>query len=249
MTIQVIAHRGASKYAPENTLPAFQLAYELKADGIEIDVHLTKDRIPVIIHDEHTQRTTNGQGYVRDYTFREIKELDAGSWFSDKFIGTKVLALHELLDWIYPKPLFLNIELKNNKYEYNQLESITYELISQYNMIERTCFSTFNPESIKRLRAIDHHTEIAFLTSKNKTNLISFARQLGANAIHIHKRLVKRTLVKQAQNAKMPVRVYTVNKPISLFRISHCYPLTGVITDVPDVAKKYTQFFKYKNTL
>jgi len=246
VAVQVIAHRGASKYAPENTLPAFQLAYDLKADGIEFDVHLTKDRIPIIIHDEEIGRTTNGQGYVRDYTYRELKELDAGSWFSDEFTGTKILSLQELLEWLDSKSLFLNIELKNNKYDYPQLELLTYELIADYQMIERTCFSTFNPESVKRLRAIDSKAEIAYLTSKSRPDLVSFTKQLGANAVHLHKRLVKRNLVRQAQEENLIVRVYTVNKPLSLIRYSRFCQVNGIITDVPDLAKTYAGRLKWK---
>ncbi|MDC1541872.1 glycerophosphodiester phosphodiesterase [Candidatus Pseudothioglobus singularis] len=241
--MKIIAHRGASRYAPENTMPAFQLAYEMQADGIELDVHLTKDRVPVIIHDEHVGRTTNGKGFVRDFTYSELKKLDAGSWFSPKFIDTKILSLEELLHWIRSKDMFLNIELKNNKYDYPELEPIVYEMVKHHQVLERTCFSTFNPTSIHRLRKLDHHAEIALLTSKKTNDLIGYAKKLGANAIHIQKNLIGRKLAREAKERNMPIRVYTVNKPFAFIRLNR-YHLSGIITDVPDIALKYTTFFR-----
>src|SRR5690625_7696118 len=84
---KIFAHRGASQFAPENTMPAFQLAYELGAEGIETDVHLTKDLVPVLIHDEQLKRTTNGYGYVKDYTFNELQNFDAGSRSEERRVG------------------------------------------------------------------------------------------------------------------------------------------------------------------
>src|SRR5690625_6897712 len=75
LSIKIFAHRGASQLAPENTMAAFQLAYELGAEGIETDIHLTKDLIPVLIHDEHVKRTTDGIGAVKDYTFQQLHQL------------------------------------------------------------------------------------------------------------------------------------------------------------------------------
>src|SRR5690625_5078331 len=87
LPITIIAHRGASHYAPENTISAFDLAYQLGADTIETDIHLTKDHIPVLIHDVDVNRTTNGSGYVNNFTLNELKQLDAGSWFAKKSTG------------------------------------------------------------------------------------------------------------------------------------------------------------------
>lgn len=243
MKTQIIAHRGASKYAPENTMPAFQLAYEMKADGIELDVHLTKDDIPVIIHDERIDRTTNGKGFVRDYTFNELEQLDAGTWFSNKYTGTTIPSLDELLQWIHQKPLALNIELKNNKYDYPHLETIVYKMIADYQLINRTCFSSFNSTSIERMRKINDQGEIALLTSKKRNDLIDYAESLGANAVHVSQHLIKPRLVKYAHQHAMPIRAYTVNKPISLIRMRQI-KIDGIITDVPDIARKYVSLFK-----
>lgn len=243
MSTDIIAHRGASKYAPENTMPAFQLANEMNADGIETDVHLTKDKIPVVIHDENVKRTTNGYGYVRDLTFSQLKELDAGSWFSDEFAGVKILSLEELIVWIRSTSLSLNIEMKNNKYNYKDLESVVYEMIIQYELTDRTTFSTFNPNSVKQMASMKFNVDIALLTSKKKNNLIAYAKELGANAVHINQRLLNKSIVKEAHENDMLIRVYTVNKPSSIKRAKK-YLCDGIITDVPDIAKQYSGIFK-----
>lgn len=218
----------------------------MKADGVELDVHLTKDQIPIIIHDERVDRTTDGKGFVRNFTFDELQQLDAGSWFSPKFAGTKIMSLDELLQWIRPKQLFLNIELKNNKYDYPGLEQVVYDMVSRYDLIDRTCFSTFHSGSIDRLRATSDRAEIALLTSKKIPDVIRYAQNLGANALHVHQRLVSPRLIKEAHEKNMPIRVYTVNKPLSIIRMKQ-YKTDGIITDVPDLARKYKSLFRRRS--
>ncbi|HLR66388.1 glycerophosphodiester phosphodiesterase [Virgibacillus alimentarius] len=238
MFTKVFAHRGASKQAPENTMEAFKLAYELGADGIETDVQLTKDHVPVLIHDEHLKRTTDGTGYVKDLTWDQLKMLDAGSWFSSKFTGASILSLEEFLQWIQSKSLYLNIELKNNKIDYEHLESIVYEQVAYYQLLDRTIMSTFNPNSIKRMSSSYQAKEIALLTSKRNKNIIPYAKELGANALHIKYSLLRPKLVKQCKEENISIRVYTVNKRRRMIR---CYMsgCDGIFTDVPDKALKY----------
>ncbi|MFC4022859.1 glycerophosphodiester phosphodiesterase [Oceanobacillus longus] len=235
---KIIAHRGASKYAPENTMPAFQLAYEMGAEGIETDVQLTKDNIPVLIHDEHVKRTTNSVGYVIDYNFSDLKHLDAGSWFSNSFTGISIMSLQEFLEWTIDKPLDLNIELKNNKTDYKNIENIVYEMVDHYNLLERTTLSTFNPKSIMRLESLNKRIDSALLTSRKRKDLVVYAKGLGANAIHIKYRLLNKSLVEHCHQEKMDLRVYTVNK---FSHIMRCFSTgcDGLITDVPNKALTY----------
>ncbi|WP_087971615.1 glycerophosphodiester phosphodiesterase [Oceanobacillus rekensis] len=235
---QIIAHRGASKYAPENTMPAFELAYRMKAEGIETDVQLTKDNIPVLIHDEHVKRTTGHSGYVKDYTFDELSQLDAGSWFSDEFAGTSIPSLEEFLKWIIDKPLELNIELKNSKIDYSNIEKIVYEMVEHYKLLERTTLSTFNHESVKRLKPINETIGVALLTSRKRKDLADYAKILGANALHVKYRLINKALVQQCKQGDLALRVYTVNKPSHMM---NCFLLgcDGIFTDVPNTALMY----------
>ncbi len=248
LTTKIIAHRGASKLAPENTMYAFELGYKFGAEGIETDVQLTKDNIPVLIHDETVKRTTNGNGYVKDYTFDELSKLDAGSWFSPEFHNARIISLEEFLIWIKPKELYINIELKNNKIDYKNLESIVYDMLKNHRLLERTTLSTFNPNSVRRLLKYQNNIEVAFLTSKKKPNLVEYAKNLGANALHVKYRLVNPQLIEQAHDNNMPVRVYTVNnyKPMM-----HCFnqDCDGIFTDVPYKALTFRKLFQFKKQL
>ncbi|MBF6634501.1 MAG: glycerophosphodiester phosphodiesterase, partial [Planococcus sp. (in: Bacteria)] len=94
--MKIYAHRGCSGAYPENTLVAFRAAAELPITGVEIDVHLTRDGEIVVIHDEKVNRTTNGKGYVKDKTLKELRELDCGSWYSEEWSGEKIPTLDEI---------------------------------------------------------------------------------------------------------------------------------------------------------
>jgi glycerophosphoryl diester phosphodiesterase len=245
---EIIAHRGASKLAPENTMFAFELAYILGAEGIETDVQLTKDNIPILIHDETLKRTTNGKGYVKDYTYEELKQLDAGSWFSSDFRSAKILTLDEFLSWIKPKNLSLNLELKNNKIDYNNLESIVYRMVKKHCLEKRTTISTFSPLSVTRLKTYQAELGIALLTSKPNSNLVDYAKSLGANALHIKYRLVNTSLIEKAHASNMAVRVYTVNR---YRQMMNCFQeaCDGIFTDVPYKAITFRKVFQFKRKL
>jgi glycerophosphoryl diester phosphodiesterase len=240
---KIYAHRGASKYAPENTMPAFELAYNMKADGIETDIQLTKDGIPVLIHDEKVRRTTGGKGLVMDYTVKEIKKLDAGRWFSDEFKGTPIVTLEEFLQWIKPKPLLLNLELKNNIIDYKQLEQKVYDLVKAYGLLERTVFSSFNPKSMERMHNIDPTVQTAFLTSKRIRRLFHFVQTIGASSIHAKYRILDPHLIGECKKHGIDLRIYTVNR---LNQMIKCFALdvTGIFTDVPDIARKQLELMQ-----
>ncbi|MDC3414471.1 glycerophosphodiester phosphodiesterase [Aquibacillus sp. 3ASR75-11] len=242
MKTLIYAHRGASKRAPENTFPAFEIAYQMGADGIETDVQLTKDGVPVLIHDENVRRTTNGTGFVQDYTYEEIQKLDAGTWFSEKFEGAHIPSLAHFLNWVKDKSLKLNIELKNNIMEYKNLESIVYDMLVAHNVLDRTVLSSFNPESIQRMKKIDKAIPTAFLTSNKTRDMVSFVKELGATSVHIKYRLLTQKLVNQCQQNNLAIRVYTVNREAQLAR---CFKLQtdGIITDVPNLALKQRKLY------
>lgn len=243
MSTKIFAHRGASMYTPENTMPAFDLAYQLGAEGIEIDIHLTKDRIPVLIHDETVNRTTNGVGYIKDFTFKQLQNLDAGSWFDKEFSDTTIISLEEFLIWSKPKPLELNIELKNNHIDYKNLESIVYEMLRHYQLIDRSIISTFSIKSLQRMQKLNLAIEKALLTSRGHRNLIKRSMDLGVHALHIEYGALKAKLVEQAHQENIALRAYTVNDPE---HIKRCFTIKcdGLMTDVPDQALKYRKLIE-----
>lgn len=243
MTTIIFAHRGASKHAPENTMPAFELAYEQNADGIETDIQLTKDNIPVLIHDETVNRTTNNTGYVANYTYKELQLLDAGSWFSRQFAGTKIISLDYFLQWIKAKKMLVNLELKTNVIAYKDIEHIVYQVIKKYDMFNQVVISSFNHRSIERFNEIDPSITTAFLTSSNRNNLIPFTRSLKASGLHINYRLLNPKLLKQANNNALYVGCYTVNRAHQMMR---CYRLGCyvIFTDLPGVAVDTRELFE-----
>ncbi|HEX6594382.1 MAG TPA: glycerophosphodiester phosphodiesterase [Bacillota bacterium] len=243
MFTKVFAHRGASGYAPENTLPSFKRAYEMEADGIETDVHLTKDHVPVLIHDEHVRRTTNGKGWIKDLTMNELKTLDAGSWFSPEFAGTTMLTLEEFFTWIQHKPLRINLELKNNKIDYPHLEAKVYEVIEQFQLQDRIILSTFNPHSLQRLQKWFPHVERALLTSKRNKYLIQYAKELNVQALHIKYNLLAPQLVEKSHRENIAVRVFTVNRTNQML---HCLKqkCDGFFTDFPAHAVKVRKIYQ-----
>ena len=108
----IYAHRGASKYSPENTFASYIKAVKMGADGIEIDVHKSKDGYLIVCHDETVDRTTNGSGYIKNMNMVDLKSLDAGSWFDTAYVGEKIPLLDEVLEFVKMENLFLNIEIR-----------------------------------------------------------------------------------------------------------------------------------------
>ncbi|WP_327084777.1 glycerophosphodiester phosphodiesterase [Thalassobacillus devorans] len=239
----IYAHRGASKLAPENTMPAFELAYHAGADGIETDVQLTKDGIPILIHDENVRRTTNGTGFVQDYTYKELKKLDAGSWFSSKFSDTPIVTLDEFLDWVQDKSMFLNIELKNNVIPYKHLEQTVYDHLKKYQLLEQTVISSFNASSMERMKDIDPNISTALLSSKKIPELPGHLKRIGVTGFHTKYRLLNSNLAKTCRKHNLALRIYTVNRPTQMKK---CFKLKcdGVFTDVPHLAMEYRELYE-----
>lgn len=161
-----IAHRGFSGKYPENTLLAFQKGIEAGADGFEFDTHLTRDGEIVIIHDERLDRTTNAQGFVKDYTLEELRKVDASKPFPEcGFCG--IPTLREYFELIRGRDLITNIELKNGIFWYEGMEEKVIAMIREYGLEERVILSSFNHRSVMKCKApapedplrLPHHTD------------------------------------------------------------------------------------------
>lgn len=243
MKTQIFAHRGASKEAPENTMPAFELAYEQGSDGIETDVQLTKDNIPVLIHDEWVDRTSNAYGRVADYTYKELSTLDAGSWFQKIYKNTNIPSLDTFLGWASKRNVRINLELKTNVYEYFGIEKIVYDYVKHYNMLNKVLFSSFNSETLTRLLAIDSTLQTAFLTSTNKNENISIVQSNDYNGINVKYRLLTQALIQKAHAAHINVGCFTINRPSHMLR---CFQLGCDIlfTDLPNLAIETRELYE-----
>ncbi|MBY6035589.1 glycerophosphodiester phosphodiesterase [Fictibacillus nanhaiensis] len=236
----IFAHRGSSKDCPENTMAAFKKAYQDGADGIELDVQLSKDGIPVIIHDEKLDRTTNKKGNVNTYTVDELMKVDAGSWFSKKFSSEHVPTLEMFLDWIAPLPMLLNIELKNNVIEYNMIEEKILQLLHQYGMKKRTVISSFNHYSLVKLRKLDPYIETAPLYSSGLFEPWEYVRAVCSKSAHPNYRSLHPYIMEGFKQNNIPIRPYTVNSK-KWMKYFFEWEIEAIITDYPVIAKKLLQ--------
>lgn len=159
----IFAHRGSAGTHPENTMLSFEAALKAGAEGIEFDVQLTKDDIPVVIHDETVNRSTNAYGWVKDFTYEELKSFDAGSWFAPSFQGVTIPSLEELFRWAVHTPLILNVELKSGVIHYPGMEKIVIDLITKYQLKDSVIISSFNHYSLVECHRLDPEMETAFL--------------------------------------------------------------------------------------
>ncbi|WP_335582673.1 glycerophosphodiester phosphodiesterase [Novibacillus thermophilus] len=235
--MKILAHRGSSGTHPENTMPAFEEAYRAGADGIELDVQMTKDGALVIVHDAKVDRTSNGTGWVKDFTLDEIKELDFGGWFSEEFSGLRIPTLEEVLDWISGTSLELNIELKNGAVRHAGLEDGVVRLVRQYRMEERVILSSFNHYSLVDVHRNYSDVETAILFMEGLYEPWHYARSIGANGLHCYLPVAVPEFLQGAQQNGMPVRPFTVNKAahIRRFKDAGC---AGIFTDFPERAVK-----------
>ena len=237
MRTLILGHRGSKGTAPENTLASFKKALLTGCDGLELDVHLSKEGIPVVIHDETVDRTTDATGFVSSYTIRELKEMDAGSWFHRAYHGEQIPTLEEILILLSEEKFvgLLNIELKTDKIAYENIEEIVLNLVKAYRPNYQVVYSSFNYETLERVLIEDRNAEIGILFGKmgrETDNLPS-----GASVLAWHGRY---TLVKQmvrTNKNKLPLRLWTVN---SYFDLGYCLSkkVDTIITDYPERAMK-----------
>lgn len=233
--IEIWAHRGASRVAPENTLPAFELAIGAGADGIEFDVQFSRDGRIVVIHDETLARTTDGTGWVKDHTLAELKALDASNG-RDGYAGARIPTLSEVLELLAPSGLRANIELKNSEVPYAGLEEAVLAEVAAAGMTERTLYSSFSGESVRRLAGMAPLAEVGLIYSRPLTRPLRLAQALGASAIHPDRHLVGgRGWVTRAHGRHLAVRPWVLNTPQRIRR-AMWRGVDGLFTDVPDLA-------------
>lgn len=180
----VIGHRGDAKNAPENTLISFKRAIEMGADGIELDVQMSKDGQLVVIHDERVDRTTDGIGFVKDFTLKEIKRLDAGIKFGKKFSGERIPALYEVFDLIGNRNFIVNIEIKSGIVIYPDIEEKLVEMVMDYNLQDRVVISSFNHYSIREVKKIAPELKIGLLYECGLVEPWHIANRMHAYSLH-----------------------------------------------------------------
>jgi len=235
--VKIIGHRGAKGLAPENTLAGIKKAIEYNVDIIEIDVHISKDNVPVVIHDETVNRTTNGSGYVFQLTLKELKKLDAGIKFSAEFRGEKIPTLEEVLLFLKDYPnVSLNIEIKNGPIFYTGIEEKILNLLEKYNFDKRVIISSFDHNSLKKIKEINSKVCTAILYACVLYDLGSYIEKIKVDAIHPHFNYITSDVINTAHSLDIAVNTWIVND-IEKFNKLVELGIDGVGTDYPNLIK------------
>lgn len=230
--MKLYAHRGYSSLYPENTMIAFQKAIEAGCDGIELDVQLTRDNIPVVIHDEKIDRTSTGKGYVKDLTYRELLSHDF-SW--DKPIPGERIHIPQLSEVLMllryaGREITLNIELKNSVIDYRGLEEIVLAQTRDYEDLFPIIYSSFNVNSLRRLHKLAPHQNTALLIENSMPNLARYAKSLGCQGVHPSILILDEEIIKNLLDQELYVNVYTINDGPLGRRLAQ-NNVSGIITD------------------
>lgn len=234
---EIFAHRGSSGTRPENTMESYIEAERLGADGLEFDAQMTKDDELVVLHDERVDRTTDGDGWVKEFTLKELKDLSAGVGFSDKYRDAQVPTLKEVLDWARGNNLRLNIELKTGRVKYPDLERKVIELVKEFDVEERVILSSFYHYSMKKVNLIDPDIETAILFMEGLFEPWRYARKLGVSGLHCYWPAAVPEMIEGAKREGIAIRPFTVNKEANMKALIKA-GCTGIFTDWPEKALK-----------
>lgn len=231
----VLGHRGAKAYAPMNTIPSFELALQQGAHGIELDVQLTKDQHPVVIHDFTVDATTNGSGRVSRMTLAEIRTLDAGSWMSPDYAGVSVPTLEEVFDTVGARCI-VNVEIKSVSFAETGIERRVAALIERFGLQSQVIVSSFNPLTLRRFRRITPDVATGYLVDKRiPTSLLAVG--LSYDAWHPSNGLVTGRAIEKHRQVGRSVNVWTVNDAARARDLAEM-GVNAIITDVPDVISR-----------
>ncbi|MDH4246532.1 MAG: glycerophosphodiester phosphodiesterase family protein [Deltaproteobacteria bacterium] len=230
--MEIIAHRGNSVEAPENTLPAFRGALTSGAVAVEFDVQLTRDGVPVVVHDETLGRTVKGTGRVGDHTLAQLQALDCGSWFGTPFAGEHVPTLRAVLEVLRDSALRAHIEFKTSHFPYPGLVPAVIREVERLQMAQRVAFSSFNHHTLLEARREAPHIPCAALVFGNLLEPWDYVRKHGFQALHLQADAVDELLVRGCRKAGLALRAYTVNDPEQAVALSHL-GVTGIFSDTP----------------
>ena len=231
----VIGNRGAARYAPENTLESILTAAEMGVKWVELDVKLTKDMVPIIFHDDDLDRTTNGHGPVAAMSFSDIRDLEAGSWFSDSFAGIKIPTLEEAIDIILEHDLGVNFEIKPCPGREKDTAEATLDVLARiWDEPERLLISSFSHVSLEvAMDMAEEWSRGMLMEAEWPENWHELAEYLNVTTIHIDGRTATREQVEEILDLEKPVLAYTINDP-QLAKTLRQWGVDSMLTDDPD---------------
>lgn len=237
----VLSHRGANRVSPENTLPAFEAALRLGVDGIENDVHMTRDGVLVVCHDDTVDRTSDGRGRICDLTLRELRALDFGSWFSPQFAGTQILTLEEFFA-LCGRLKVINVEVKRASDGSTEAAAEVARLARETDVFDKLIISSFEMDMLRAAQAADPAVRACYLYAPGTAfceeiinGPVVFAREYGLYAYHPFVAMVSKDYIGECHGAGIVVNPWTVNMPHALAALRD-WGADGVITDLPELA-------------
>lgn len=233
----LLAHRGFSGEYPENSPIAFEAAVQKTAcDGFESDVHITKDGKLVIFHDATLERTSNGTGYLKDYTYDELMQLDIGSWKAPEFAGQHIWTFDQLLDFCHDTHMLLNMELKNYEVFYEGLEQMVIDAVCAHKMQDEVFVSSFNHISMQHFKNLNGDIKTGLLYDKPFLDIDKYIERSNADNMHPRYMLLQYQpeLVDLYHSRGMNVNTWTVNE-VSDMRDMMERGVDSIISNHPDV--------------
>ena len=230
--MKVYAHRGASAFAPENTMEAFKLAVEMKADGIETDVHMTKDGVLVLMHDERIDRTTDGTGWIKDYTYEELSKYNA-NYHKEGYDFCRIPKLSELLQLANDTGILLNIEVKTDMVWYTDIEQKILDMVKEYGLENQVMYSSFNHYSLRKLKDLKPDAPIGLLYMEGLYKIWNYAVEFGAEALHpVYLACFLDDYIQNCHKHNVCVNTWTVNREQDMIWFKQ-QGVDSIITDNP----------------
>ena len=235
----IFAHRGFSGYYPENTMLAFQkTAEESLADGIELDIQMTKDGELVIMHDETLDRTTNGSGYLKDYTLEELKTLSVAVNVKGFFPRQTIPTLREYFTWLKTTRLITNIELKTSVFEYKGIEEKLIAMVHEFGLEEQIWYSSFNHYTIAKVKELMPEAKCGLLMDTWLMNVGSYAASQNAATVNACSWFCCKEGVAEDLHAHgIKLQAWTPNDADLMKKLVDC-GTDVLITNFPDIASK-----------
>jgi glycerophosphoryl diester phosphodiesterase len=226
-------HRGASGYFPENTMVAFEKAIEMGATGIETDVQMTKDGVLVLIHDEYVNRTTDGIGLVKGFTYKELKTLNASNYMKEYSTKTEIPTVEEFISFAKEKNITVNFEIKSGIILYPSIEENLINLIYKENFHKQVILSNFNHYSVKKCKEISNEIKTGILFMEALYMPEKYCNTVGADCIHPYFYAINKDLVEDAHKENLLVNPFTVNDENTM-KMLLSIGVDGIITNYPD---------------
>jgi glycerophosphoryl diester phosphodiesterase len=227
----IIAHRGSSSSAPENSKASLLQALKDGATGVEIDLQLTSDNEVVVIHDETIDRTSSGLGFVKDMTLKELKEYDIGSFFDPKFKAERIINLKEALELLKSSKI-INIEIKKMVNFNHNIEKEIVKVLESLDLNNKIIVSSFNHDSLDIINNINNKIITAPLFYARVHNPWEYAKRLGSKYLHLYYKAVDNKLIQSCRKNNIKVNVFTVDKKEDIKKMIE-FNVDGIITNYP----------------